>query len=214
MKTTLKSTAAILVSFSVVLFSFSGCAGRNVQRPDQNNTGQGRNIIGENMQGTDPNAGPQGGNMFGGNRDAGSGNNPPDNTGIGTTPQGIQPGTPPGAEPLDRQITDGRLKSDNIKRQLSAIPGCRNPNVIVIGNTALVGYAASGTVKDTGALRSKVTDTVRQADRTITNVVVSDSAEVVRNINQLSSDIAGNKPVNDIGNRFNQLIRSINPVGR
>lgn len=49
-------------------------------------------------------------------------------------------------------------------------------------------------------------------DKTITNVIATQSSDIVNRITTLSKDITDNTPVNDIINEFNRIIRSINPA--
>lgn len=226
MKRNLHSFMALIVSFCILILPLTGCstAGRYTQRnPNQGtqgNTLKGRNIIGENMQGVDPNAGPKSGTL-GNNTDGASGNNPTD---VGTNPGtgtrfGIRtsPGTGinPGANRINRNITQpvvfDKQKADNIKSQLVKTPGLQNVSVIVSGNTALIGYSSTGTVKDKETKKNTVTTKVKQIDKSITNVLVGDSSEIAAQISNLSTDITSNKAGNDLGNRFNRLVQSLRP---
>ncbi|MCX7710696.1 MAG: YhcN/YlaJ family sporulation lipoprotein [Clostridia bacterium] len=210
--------SAILASLCILTVSLSACGGANRgnQQPGPGDTTQqGRNMIGDN-RGVDPNAGPGGTNLLGGNRDGISGNNPPDNTRIGTDPGNNNNinNNNNNAQYTQQQITDGRGKSDNIKRQLGTIKEIRNPNVVVIGNTALVGFNTANTKVDAAKARDMVINKVKQVDPSVTNVLATDSQDVLPGITRLSEDIRNNRPVNTIGDNFNQIVRGINPAGR
>lgn len=204
------------IGLLAVLFLGSNMLGRNNQRLGQNGTTQqGRNLIGENMQGANPDTGPNGGNMLGGNRDAGSGNNPPDATGIGATPG---PDNNMGLNRMGQQFQQqtgfNGQKADNIRSQLGNIDGVRQINTVVNGNTALVSYSPTDTTRDANATRNMITDRIKQIDNTITNVVVSNSRDISTRIDRLADNIRNNRPMNELNNEFNQLMQNIRPAGQ
>ncbi len=197
-------SAIVGVGLLAALFLSSNMAGRNIQRIGRNNTTpQGRNIIGENMKGANPYTGLNGGNM------------PIVGTATPATPRIVTPGpgTNMGINRIGQQIQDqvafNRQKADNISKQLGNIDGIGQINTIVKGNTALVGYRPSNTVKDASSIKKAITDRVKQADNTITSVVLSDSADITSRIAQLSNSIKNNNPAAELSNEFDKLIRSI-----
>jgi YhcN/YlaJ family sporulation lipoprotein len=131
-------------------------------------------------------------------------------------PTGIlQPnGTPqPTGTPQNVTLVD-RQKSDKVAKQLIKMNELRRVGVIVTGNTALVGYSPSKTIKDVNATKTRIADKVKKIDPSITNVVVSESADIMTRINNLTSDVANNRPGNEVGNEVNQLIQSVVPKVR
>ncbi|MGE4284500.1 MAG: YhcN/YlaJ family sporulation lipoprotein [Clostridia bacterium] len=209
----------LLIGLCMLTFFIIGCTrgNRNVQQPNQNNpAGQGQTFPGGNAPGTDGITNPGIGNNLGTDinrlnqpedvRFNNMTNTDTDNTGIGNN-QGNQTG-------FDKK------RADNIRNQLSNSIGTAPTNVIVNGNTALIGYTPTDTSRDANAMRDTITNRVKQIDSTITNVVVSDSADMMTRINQLSNDITDgtrnniNNGMNDLNTRFNQLIQGTNNPNR
>ncbi len=204
------------IGLLAVLFLGSNLLGRNNQQPGQNGTTQqGRNMIGGNMQGANPSAGPNRTNMPGDNRDDRLGKNQPGTQGIYTTPS---PDMNMRLNRVGNQISQqtgfDRQKADNIRNRLGNIDGIGQINAVVNGNTALVGYSLSKTAKDANNIKNMITNRVKQIDNTITNVVVSDSADITSGIERLSNSIRNNNPVNDLNNEFNQIIQRIKPAAQ
>lgn len=122
---------------------------------------------------------------------------------MGTNPPGVLP---------QNVVTVDRQKSDNIRIQLNKMNELSQVGVIVTGNTALVGYSPSKKAKDVNTTKTMVANKVKQIDSSITNVVVSESADIMARINKLTTDISQNKPGNEIGNEVNQLLQRVAPV--
>lgn len=113
-----------------------------------------------------------------------------------------------------QQATLNQQKADTIKRQLINMNGVESANVIVMGNTALVGFKPTGNTRDATAVRNRIMSKVKAADKTITNVSVSESPDIMGRMNRLSTDITSNRPINAITDEFNNIIRGITPVTR
>lgn len=140
--------------------------------------------------------------------------------------QDLQGDNLPGVEPQQIKtrnaplnLSFNRQKADNIRNQLEDMKEVKNADVIVIGNTALIGYEPAGDLKGINTSSKKVNaannmirDKVTKTDKSITNVAVTREAEIVIRIKKLSSDITNNMQDNDIKNDFNQIIRGINPA--
>jgi spore cortex protein len=105
-----------------------------------------------------------------------------------------------------------RQKSDKISKQLSKMNELSQVGVIAMGNTALVGYSPSKTAKDVNATKTMIVNKVKQIDPSITSVVVSESADIRARINKLTSDIANNRPGNEISREVSQLLQRVAPV--
>jgi len=198
----------------LALFIGYNAINRNTPGTDRNNTTrQGRNILGEDLDGSDPNAGPNVGNTQGGNNNAGSGNNPPDPTRLGTTPA---PGNNTGLNRMVPQAPQQNTgfdtqRADNIRNQLGNMDGIGPINTVVNGNTALIGYNRTNTARDANATRKIVTDRVKQIDTNITNVVVGDTGAVSSRIGRLADNVRNNRPVKGLSDEFNRIIQSIRP---
>lgn len=129
-------------------------------------------------------------------------------TGFGnlTTTQGTT--TVPGGmttQPLGFNVQ----KADHIVKNMGNINGARDFMVIVNGNTALVGYTPSGTMRNTLATKSAIVKKVKSLDRSITNVVVTESPDIKGRIIRLSNDIKSNKVGSSLNNAFNQLVQKV-----
>ncbi|MCX7922644.1 MAG: YhcN/YlaJ family sporulation lipoprotein [Clostridia bacterium] len=230
----MKSTkiTAVALGLCMCIIPLSGCAltGKNTQRPNQNqnmsmNTPQNnRNLLGENIQGTDPNAGaPRGGTLLGGNQHAGSGNNPPDTVGAAPTPGTgtgnvlLAPSPAPngnlGMNRLNQQLQqpvrsfDGR-RAANIRNDLNTINGLNRVNAIVNGGTALISYQPGEGMRDANAAKDTIIKRVKRIDNTITDVVVSNSPDVMGKMDQLSKDIIKNRPMDDLNNNFDKIVQT------
>lgn len=159
-------------------------------------TPQGRNLVGQRMQSTIPYAGT-----------------PTTISNITETRQTpnmtSQAPSVRNPRPTGQPSVFDTQKADNIKKQLANVTGISNVNAIVSGNTALVSYKRLGNAINSNATRTTITDRVKNMDSSITNVVVSDTADFSTKVSRLASDIKNNKPVNDMTNQFNRIVQSI-----
>lgn len=203
-----KFIPVVLVLSVLLLGSF--IIGRNALMRGRNITNQqGRNLIGQNMQSTLPRTGTTG-TLPG---TANSGLN--QGTGLaGTTDNRLNTGTGMNITGQGLQMQSGfdSQRADNVRKQLAGVSGIGNVNAIVNGNTALIGYSPKGNQADTNAARNTITQKIKSADKTITNVVVSDSADFTARITRLANNIKSKRPVSDMNNEFNQIIQSIKSV--
>ena len=100
-------------------------------------------------------------------------------------------------------------KADHIMKNIGNIDGSRDIKAIVNGSTALVSYTPSGTMRNTLATKSAIVKKVKSLDRTITNVVVTESADIISRMNRLSNDIKSSKVGSSLNNTFNQLVQKV-----
>lgn len=160
------------------------------------------NLVGQNVQPQNPNPGtsPKVGNLIG------------ENNGSKLGDKG--PGINPQSERSKMLQTAGfdMQRANNIAARIGSIQGVGSLNVIVNGNTALVGYSPSGTPGDANAAKVAIANRIRQVDKSITNIMVTDSANAVGKINQLSNDIKSGRGGADLNSRFNQIIQGLKPV--
>ena len=170
-----------------------------------------RNQIGQNLQHPNPDAGPNGGNILGGNRNAGTGINTPNIKGIGGTPG---PSNNVELNRMGQQIGFDGQRAGNIRNQLGTIDGVGQINTVVNDNTALVGYSPTGITQNANATKNAISNRVKQIDKTITNVIVSDSKDFSSRISRLADNIKNNRMTTDLNNEFNQLIKSVRPGGK
>lgn len=132
----------------------------------------------------------------------------PGNVKTGITPL---PGLTPGPDTNNITMTDMQNKSLNIERQLESLANVKDASVMVVGNTALVACSPASTGVDMNTLRNSITEKVKSIDPSITNVVITESANVRTSIQQLFNNM-GNKSINQITQEFNRLIRDITPT--
>ena len=178
--------------------------GQNLQQQGQNLQQQGQNL---KQQGLDmdntPNTMPKAGQNLGQNEILGG--NPENNQ--GSNPQ---------ANLLNQQTTEQQMapdgqKAENIKNQLNQMKEIEDVNVVVMGNTALVGCKPSGNAKDINAVKEMIVKKVKEADKSITNVTVSEKTDIMEMISKLENDIKSNNPVDQITKEFNRIIQKITP---
>ena len=218
----------IIFSFAICLLAFLtiGCASRrNVQQPNQDNLmGQRRGFMDRNNnQGT--NISPNTGNDLGINNntltryDNARVNEPGidtrrinDQRNSATNDTGLLNNN---ADNLTGQTGFDRQRADNIRNQLANTIGEAPDNVIVNGNTCVIGYRPT-TGRERNDTKNKIINKVKEIDPKITKVIVSDTDDMNSRINQLTNDIrngidnnTNNNIMNDLNNRFNRLIQDI-----
>lgn len=152
---------------------------------------------GRNAQNQSSGTGPGVGNLIGENNGSRLSNNPP-----GTKPPNQQ-------TQMLRIMGFDMQKADNFAKQLGNIDGVSQINTVVNGNTALVGYKPTGASRDANAIKSTIAGRIKQMDKSITNVYVSDSADVSAKISQISNEIKNNRAGGDLVERFNKLVQTV-----
>ncbi|MCX8129619.1 MAG: YhcN/YlaJ family sporulation lipoprotein [Clostridia bacterium] len=205
MKFKFRSLIALSSAFIMIIALATGCntAGRTNQPPNQNGA---------------PQIGQDNGTLIPGQDNAVV----PDRNNTGM--QGILPNTntSPGGIRLNQQgqqntdqATFDTQRANKIKNQLKNMKEIKNANVVVRGNTALIGYTPSNNTKDTNKIRNTLNSKVKQIDSSIVNVVATDKSNMNTTINKLAGDIANSRPANDLANRFNKIVQTITaPAGR
>jgi YhcN/YlaJ family sporulation lipoprotein len=188
----LKKTVSLFLCFCFIVLS--GCASRNPQYPNQNTNTQGQNMMG----GTNPNTGYS--NM----------------SGTGTNPsQSVNPSNNMPIQPsIQGQTNFDRQRAENIRKQLAAIPGVKQANVLVNGNTTIVGYSTTDPTKDTTALRDTVSRKIKQVDAALTDIAVSSSPDIMARTTQLGNDITNNKPIQELRTSYDKLMMNVKSLIR
>lgn len=195
-------------------------AGRDVPAPGV----PGQNVPGPGMEGlnapgpgmADPNApdGRQPGLMGGpigapgANRPGAQGNVPDARI---NNPGAVNPLGLDAPQPITANL---KQRSENIKTQLKNMREIDQANVIVIENTALVGYKPSRGVRDMEATRNMIADKVKAVDTGVAHVVISESTDIMTRIGKLANDIANNRPMNEVNTEAKQIIQKVNPTMR
>ena len=200
MKKNLKAVFSTFAGMCLITVTLSACAQAGTERAPGRN--MGNNLQNMQTQGLDRNNLVNVTTQLG--RDDLNGN------ALGNT-QGNNMGM---NQANQQQMTPNRLKADNIKRQLTTMDGVRKANVIVMGNTALIGFEPTSSNGDTGAVRNNIIKRVKTLDKTITNVTVSESSDIMDRMNRLGTDITNNKPVKTITEEFNSMIQGLTPAAK
>lgn len=206
MKSNLKTVLVAFAGTCLISATLSACAQAGTERAPGPNAGQ--QLQNMQTQGINRN------NLVNTTTELRQGNmtdtNPGNNQGMNLrNNQGMNLGN---NQANQQQTAPNRQKADNIKRQLMNMNGVADANVIVMGNTALVGFKPSGNRGDVNAVRSNIMNKVKEIDSTITNVTVSESADIMDRMNRLGTDITNNRPVNTITDEFNKMIDGLNPA--
>jgi hypothetical protein len=190
----------------LLILAFPGCTSGTVQQQGQGNmTQQKGNMMGGNLQGRAP--------ISGTNSGVTPGATPGGKTGIIPTP-GVGILGKKNMEPLSRQLSLSLQKADNILSRLGKIDGANQINAVVKGNTCIIGYTPAVMTKNGNNTKSMIVSKVKQIDGTITNVVVSDSANISARVKKLSDSIKANKAVSEVETEFNKLLQTIKPSGK
>lgn len=109
-------------------------------------------------------------------------------------------------------MTMDKEKSSKIEEQLKNINGVENINVMVNGNTALVGYKPSGAAGDPTATKAEIVKKVKEIDKSITEVRVSEAPDIMSKMKKLSTDLTNNKAVDNISSEFDKIFKDISPM--
>ncbi len=219
MNKTMKLWAVVLITLAVLSAVLSGCnAGMDTRNPDRNNAQQRMDITGQNLNAND-NAAPgrniipgnpnNNNNMTGLNTD----NNNRNNAGMNNRLGNNQVNPAPNAQQLmdnNAGRQNDTARAENIKRQLEAMREIDNVSVLVNGSNCIVGYTAADGNADANVLRNTIADKVKQIDRRITSVTVTDSPDMRLRINRLGDDMMRNMRTDEIEDRFGRLFNDIN----
>jgi YhcN/YlaJ family sporulation lipoprotein len=200
------SLAVFLVACTLAI-TFVGCA-----QPDKNQQNQTElfperdvpGVPGENM-GTTPRPGNRNllNDSLPNNSLRSEEKTPQANDGRNVT--GLDDQTPMQEASFDKE------RADKIVNQLNKIEGIDEINAIVNGNTAVVVYTLKNTKNTEDNIDSMIEEKVKNADKSITKVEISHSDSAMTKIKELTNNIRENKPVEELNNIFEQLMRTINP---
>jgi YhcN/YlaJ family sporulation lipoprotein len=194
---------AILIA-ALMLFVFAACAGQQNKNPN-NQQKAVPNRLGTNLN--QPLQGNDRSNLLGNNNGLMGNNN---NSLMRNNTMGMDRTTAPN----NNMQGDIGQKSENINNQLMKMNEIDKVNSVVVGDSCVVGYSPSGTVRDTAALDRAIEQKVRSIDPSIKNVAVSRSADVMQRIRAMAEDITNNQPINNISEEIRKLMQSINPAAR
>ncbi|HOV26090.1 MAG TPA: YhcN/YlaJ family sporulation lipoprotein [Pseudobacteroides sp.] len=191
-----------------ILLASSSILGRNTNRTAKNNTTQQlRNLTGTDMYGPSPSPRPDAINIIPDYQKTRTGNNNTNN--ISNNINNI---TNVRFNGTGEQLGYNTQRADNICKQIDSINGIENVNVVVVGNTALIGYASTNKHANMASTKNAISTKVKQIDNSITNVVIADSKDISKRIADLANNIKNNKPKNQLDSEFNQIMKSLNPL--
>lgn len=108
-------------------------------------------------------------------------------------------------------LTDLRNRAEKIEQQLESLANVNDASVMVVGDTALVAYNPKSTGVDITNLRNTITQRVKSIDPSITNVVITESANVKQSIQQMFGNM-NNKSMDQITQEFNKMVRELTPT--
>lgn len=205
----LRAALNVFAGVCIITAMLSGCSQAGTSRAPGMNTGRRltdtqQGLTGNNLMNTTP----QYGNLAGTTQGYMSGTVPGDMAG---TTQGNLAGTTPGGANL---TTADRQKADNIRMQLRRMSGISDANVIVMGNTALVGFKPSGATGNMNVVKRNITNKVKEIDRTITNVSVSESSDIMTRMNRLGTNMTNNGMVTNFADEFRKLVDGLSTTQR
>jgi spore cortex protein len=107
--------------------------------------------------------------------------------------------------PYSNSMSDKALA---MKYQVKSIPEVSDANVVIVGNTALVACRPRNASVNTNALKTAVSQKCKSSDPTITNVVVSETEDMMTRVNQLYNNLT-TRPMSEISQDFNNLVGKI-----
>ncbi|MGI6778049.1 MAG: YhcN/YlaJ family sporulation lipoprotein [Acetivibrionales bacterium] len=116
-------------------------------------------------------------------------------------------------QPGQTNASSNKQKAENISNQLKKMNEVDEVNTVCSGNTAVVAYDPSNTGGDTEKVKNEIINRVKDLEPTITNVVVSESADIMQKVKTLANNMA-NRPMNEIDDEIRKLIQQIQPTMR
>jgi hypothetical protein len=159
--------------------------------PYGTNAGFGYTGYGTTGHGTNTNMGYTGGTNVGANFGTTGMNGTGMNTNTGTSPRTVGTGV-------------DTLRSSALRRHVLATKGVNAAEVIVVGDTALVGIKTNGTVS-TSRCKAAVSRKVKATDTSIRKVKVSDATDILYRMRRLSTNLTGTTS-NNFNTEFNNLV--------
>ena len=196
-----------------------------LQQPDM--TGQDQNLLGGTQLGTNPGVNQMGtsdGTKKGITNEINNGTNNGTNTGMNNgmntgMNNGTNNATKNGTNTMQTRtqqtqqnsLADYSKRADIIRDKLETMTEVDNASVVVMGNTALVGYKPANNSKNSEATKNAIIKKVKETDKAIQNVTVTDALDLTTQVNRIADDIRNNKPIDQINASIDKIMKEINP---
>ena len=211
MKNKFKIILAVFLAASLLTFTFTGCARPDKDQQDQTELFPERDVPGvpgENM-GTSPSPSPSLGTRNGNK----NGNLLNDNLPNNETPQANNGRNETGLDgqtPMQQGSFD-KERADKIINQLEKIDGIDEVSAVLNGKTDVVVYNPTDPDNTSNEIDTMIAGKVKDVDKSITKVEISHSSSAMTKIKELTDNIRQNKPMEELNDMFQQLMRTINP---
>lgn len=113
----------------------------------------------------------------------------------------------------DLDVDSMNKRSKAISNKVAEIEGIKDANVVITGNTALVGIDIPKDTKDsrTTELKNAVQTMVKNSDNKIDNVVVTADADLTQRIKTVGNDVENGKPISGFGEEIKEIMKRITP---
>lgn len=105
-------------------------------------------------------------------------------------------------------IDNMKVKSLTIKSQVEDLSKIKEAKVVVVGDTAIVAITPGSNTDNPDTLRTAVTERVKSSEPSIKNVLVTESPDMMANINQMFNNMT-NRPADEINRDFNKLVKDL-----
>ena len=209
MKNKFKVILLVFLTVCVLTFTFTGCARPDTDEQNQTETLPERDmpaVPGDDIGRTPtPRTGNRNGNILNNDLDDDLNINETPGVNNGRNTNGLDRETPVQQTNFDKE------RADKITTQLEKVEGVDEVSVVVNGNTAVVVYTPTDPDKASNETDNMVVEKVKDIDNGITKVEVSRSAAAMTKIRKLIDDIGKNKPMEELNDMFEDLMRIINP---
>lgn len=200
MKNKFKVVLAVFLAVCALALTFTGCARQDSDRQDETEMLPERDVpaVPGDDTGITPSPRPR----------TGDGNILDNDLGINETPRTNNGRSTNGTTP---QTSFDKKRADKIVNQLEKLEEIDEVNAVVNGNTAVVVYTPTDAGNASNETDNMIQEKVKDIDNAITKVEVSRSAGAMSKIKELTDSISKSKPVEELNNMFEDLMRTINP---
>ena len=105
------------------------------------------------------------------------------------------------------------IRSKDLAIKISDLNKVNSANVLITGNTALVGIdiPKESNDEDTRQIKKDVENKVKELDKEIDNVVITADADLITRMKNLGTDVESGKPLSGLGNEIEEIMKRITP---